>query len=69
MLYCYINLLIKFNIIKHLTISSRVILTLSLILQCLLYIAYIFTFSKIVRERLRLFALVIKMSNTISHDA
>ena len=68
MLYYYIDLLIRFNIIKHLIISFRVILTLSLIIQCLFYVARVFAFSKIVRKRLRFFIFVIKMSSTTSRD-
>ena len=68
MLYYYIDLLIRFNIIKHLTISFRVILTLSLIIQCLFHIARIFAFSKIVKKKLRFFIFVIRMLSTISRD-
>ena len=68
MLYYYINLLIKFNIIKHLIISFRVTLTSSLIIQILFYIARVFTFSKIMRKELRLFIFVAKMLNTTSRD-
>ena len=69
MLCYYINLLIKFNIIKHLTINFRVILTLSLIFQYLLYIAYVFALSKIMKRKLRFFIFVAKMLNTIFRDA
>ena len=68
MLYYCINLLIEFNIIKHLIISSRVILTLSLIIQCLFYVARVFAFSKIVKKKLRFFIFVIRMLNTTSRD-
>ena len=68
MLRYYINLLIKFNIIKHLTISFRAILTSSSIIQCLFYIAHIFMYSRIVREELRLSIPVAKMLNTTFRD-